>query len=99
MGTQREGYRDAEESYRQGHQISAGHIRQLSRYTTDGKYQIDNNFIENNVRPLVLGRKNYSSAETMMPPKMLPSSTALWDAATGAGRCAQVAEPLLYPHP
>ena len=24
-----------------------GHIRQLSRYTTDGKYQIDNNFIEN----------------------------------------------------
>ena len=36
-----------------------GHIRQLSRYTTDGKYQIDNNFIENNVRPLALGRKNY----------------------------------------
>ena len=36
-----------------------GHIRQLSRYTTDGKYQIDNNFIENSVRPLALGRKNY----------------------------------------
>lgn len=36
-----------------------GHIRQLSRYTTDGRYQIDNNFIENSVRPLALGRKNY----------------------------------------
>lgn len=36
-----------------------GHIRQLSRYTTDGRYQMDNNFIENSVRPLALGRKNY----------------------------------------
>ena len=36
-----------------------GHIRQLSRYTTDGRYQIDNNLIENSVRPLALGRKNY----------------------------------------
>ena len=36
-----------------------GHIRQLSRYITDGRYQIDNNFIENSVRPLALGRKNY----------------------------------------
>ena len=35
------------------------HIRQLSRYITDGSYQIDNNFIENSVRPLALGRKNY----------------------------------------
>ena len=36
-----------------------GHIRQLSRYFTDGRYQIDNNLIENSVRPLALGRKNY----------------------------------------
>ena len=36
-----------------------GHIRQLSRYTMDGRYQIDNNLIENSVRPLALGRKNY----------------------------------------
>ena len=36
-----------------------GHIRQLSRYTTDGRYMIDNNFIENSVRPLALGRKNF----------------------------------------
>ena len=36
-----------------------GHIQQLSRYITDGRYQIDNNFIENSVRPLAVGRKNY----------------------------------------
>lgn len=35
------------------------HIRQLSRYVTDGRYQIDNNFIENSVRPLAIGRKNF----------------------------------------
>ena len=27
--------------------------------STDGRYQIDNNFIENSVRPLAIGRKNY----------------------------------------
>ncbi len=31
----------------------------LSRYTTDGKLMIDNNLIENNIRPIALGRKNY----------------------------------------
>ena len=36
-----------------------GHIRQLSRYITDSRYQIDDNLIENSVRPLALGRKNY----------------------------------------
>ncbi len=36
-----------------------GHIRQLAHYTMDGRYQMDNNFIENSVRPLALGRKNY----------------------------------------
>lgn len=35
------------------------HIRQFSRYTTDGRFQIDNNLIEDNMRPLVLGCKNY----------------------------------------
>ena len=35
------------------------HIRQLSRYVTDGRYQIDNNLIENSVRPLAIGRKNF----------------------------------------
>jgi len=31
----------------------------LVRYVCDGKYQIDNNPIENAIRPLALGRKNY----------------------------------------
>jgi transposase len=31
----------------------------LSSYTQDGKYLIDNNLIENAIRPLALGRKNY----------------------------------------
>ena len=35
------------------------HIRQLSRYVTDGRYKIDNNDIENSVRPLAVGRKGY----------------------------------------
>lgn len=33
--------------------------QELSRYTTDGKLQIDNNLIENDIRPIALGRKNY----------------------------------------
>jgi transposase len=31
----------------------------LTKYTGDGKYQIDNNLIENTIRPVALGRKNY----------------------------------------
>ena len=31
----------------------------LIRYTENGKYDIDNNSIENKIRPLALGRKNY----------------------------------------
>ncbi len=31
----------------------------LSRYTQDGKYRIDNNPVENTIRPVALGRKNY----------------------------------------
>lgn len=31
----------------------------LCRYTTDGKLEIDNNLVENSVRPIALGRKNY----------------------------------------
>lgn len=31
----------------------------LSRYLDDGKYEIDNNLIENSIRPVALGRKNY----------------------------------------
>jgi transposase len=31
----------------------------LVRYVADGKYQIDNNLVENAIRPVALGRKNY----------------------------------------
>jgi hypothetical protein len=31
----------------------------LVRYVIDGRYKIDNNGVENGVRPLALGRKNY----------------------------------------
>lgn len=31
----------------------------LKRYTKDGRFQIDNNLIENSIRPIALGRKNY----------------------------------------
>jgi len=31
----------------------------LERYVEDGRYEIDNNTIENTIRPLALGRKNY----------------------------------------
>ena len=34
-------------------------LPRLSRYVLDGRYQIDNNVIENAIRPLALGRKNY----------------------------------------
>ena len=31
----------------------------LVRYTGDGRYEIDNNLVENSIRPVALGRKNY----------------------------------------
>ena len=31
----------------------------LARYTDEGRFQIDNNLIENSIRPVALGRKNY----------------------------------------
>jgi len=34
-------------------------FHRLSRYHLDGRYQIDNNPVENAIRPLALGRKNY----------------------------------------
>jgi len=32
---------------------------ELTRYTTNGKLQIDNNLVENKIRPVAIGRKNY----------------------------------------
>lgn len=34
-------------------------FQRLSRYHLDGRYQIDNNLVENAIRPLALGRKNF----------------------------------------
>ena len=34
-------------------------IKTLSLYITDGRLEIDNNLIENTIRPIALGRKNY----------------------------------------
>lgn len=34
-------------------------LGRLTLYVTDGKYRIDNNLIENAVRPLAIGRKNF----------------------------------------
>lgn len=31
----------------------------LKAYVKDGKYEIDNNLVENSIRPVDLGRKNY----------------------------------------
>jgi len=31
----------------------------LNGYLLDGKYEINNNLIENSIRPVALGRKNY----------------------------------------
>lgn len=32
---------------------------ELKRYLDDGRYEIDNNLVENSIRPIALGRKNY----------------------------------------
>ncbi len=34
-------------------------FQRLSRYHLDGRYQIDNNLVENVIRPLAIGRRNY----------------------------------------
>lgn len=34
-------------------------IKKLSMYVTDGRYKIDDNMVENSIRPLAIGRKNY----------------------------------------
>jgi transposase len=36
-----------------------GMWHRIERYLEDGKYQIDNNWVENSIRPVALGRKNY----------------------------------------
>ncbi len=40
-------------------QYSIGRWKELSIYITDGKLKIDNNPVENSIRPVAIGRKNY----------------------------------------
>jgi transposase len=40
-------------------QYSIGRWYELKIYTTDGKLKIDNNPVENSIRPVAIGRKNY----------------------------------------
>lgn len=40
-------------------QYSIGRWKALSTYTTNGKLKIDNNPVENSIRPVAIGRKNY----------------------------------------
>lgn len=40
-------------------QYSIGRWHELKVYTTDGKLKIDNNPVENSIRPIAIGRKNY----------------------------------------
>lgn len=36
-----------------------GNWKRLMRYLEDGRFEIDNNLIENSIRPIAIGRKNY----------------------------------------
>jgi transposase len=40
-------------------QYCLGRWKELTLYTTDGKLNIDNNPVENSIRPVAVGRKNY----------------------------------------
>jgi transposase len=40
-------------------QYTLARWHKLNIYTTDGNLQIDNNLVENSIRPIAIGRKNY----------------------------------------
>jgi len=48
----------------------------IARYVPDGHYEIDNNAIERQIRPLTLGRKTASLVGTTEAQRTTPSSTA-----------------------
>ena len=50
-------------------------LPRLSRYVNDGRIEIDDNRIENAIKPLALGRKTICFAATMHPHTGLPSCT------------------------
>ena len=57
----------------------------LQVYLGDGRVEIDNNLVENAIRPTALGKKNWLFVEKPMPASAVPSSTPSSSAAAGAG--------------
>ena len=55
-------------------------LPRLSRYVNDGRFCIDNNLVENAIRPLALGRTSCSVGTTMLQ-YVPPSSTPWWTVA------------------
>ena len=53
----------------------------LSRYVNDGRFCIDNNLVENAIRPLALGRKNFLFCGNHDVQYVLPSYTPWWTVA------------------
>ncbi len=56
-GRSRAGPNDMLKNFR-GH-LQIGLMAKLEKYVTDGRLEIDNNLVENAIRPVALGRKNY----------------------------------------
>ena len=52
-------------SHRQGHQLHSEALASLSRYLDDGNLPICNNWVENQMRPWALGRKNWLFAGSL----------------------------------
>lgn len=59
----------------------------LCAYTQDGKLEVDNNYIENKVRPLALGRKNYLFAKNHNTAQNLACLYSIIVTANNQGLC------------
>jgi len=56
-------------------------FHRLSRYHLDGRYKIDNNLVENAIRPLALEERTTCSVVVMTLQRMRQLCTRCWDAA------------------
>ena len=59
----------------------------LTRYLDDGRYPIDNNAIENAIRPIALGRKNWLFAGSETAGKRAAAIMSLLATAKANGHC------------
>ena len=57
----------------------------LIRYLDDGQYPIDNNFLENAIRPFAIGRKNWMFADTVHGARASANLYTLIETAKGHG--------------